>query len=328
LDQALQTEQTSRELRLKFTMVVPVYNDGYLVEPYCAEFDKAMRSHFQTDKLEEHCELIFVDDGSKNNTLASLTAMIEQYKYVRVIELSRNFGQHIAIACGFREARGELIGRMNIDMQDHPEDLPRMLTSFQTENVDMVIGIYKERRHSALNKLTAYLYFRLFNIFTGLTVPQNTAPLRIMNRSYIDAYNTLQEKSRFPQGLDEWFGFKKKYLLIEHHKREDGKSSYNLFSRWALAIDGVLSFSDKPLKLILYAGAVAAIFGFIVSIALVSMRLVYNIYVPGYVSLITVILVCFGIQIMCIGITGLYIGRILRETQNRPLYVIRGKYPQ
>jgi dolichol-phosphate mannosyltransferase len=170
------------------------------------------------------------------------------------------------------------------------------------------------------------MYYKFFNFVTGLTVPQRTAPIRVMNRRYIDAYNCLNEKNRFPQGLDEWFGFKKKYVIVQHFSRSAGKSSYNFFSRTALALDGILSFSDKPLRLILYSGILAAVVSFVVMIYLIIGRLLYNIFVPGYVSIISLILAGFGIQMACMGITGLYIGRILKETQDRPLYVMRKKY--
>lgn len=314
-------------MSLRFSMVVPVYNDAYFAERLCVEFDKAMKAHLKTDVLDDKVELIFVDDGSRNTSILTLASLCNQYKFVRVIELSRNFGQHIAIACGFREARGEIVGRMNVDMQDSPSDIPRLLEAIESEDVDMVIGCYEKREHGLSERLTAWLYYEFFKVLTGLTVPQNTAALRVMNRKYIDAYNTLHEKTRFPQGLDEWFGFKKKYVSIAHHKRTEGTSAYNFFSRLALAIDGILAFSDKPLRLILYIGFCIAVFGFLAVAYLIVGKLLYNTYVHGYVSLVAIILGSFGVQMMCIGITGLYIGRILRETQDRPLYVIRNKYP-
>lgn len=318
---------TVEPVGLGYSFVVPVYNDAYFAEEFCVELRRSMQEHLKTDSIKDSVEIIFVDDGSKNDSVPILIELTKKFDFVRVIELSRNFGQHVALSCGFREAKGALVGRLNIDMQDHPRELSKLLKVIESEDVDIVIGMYNERKSPLINNLTSRLYFWFFNLVTGFEVPQATAPIRIMNRRYIDSYNLLREKSRFPQGLDEWFGFKKKYVLVNHSERSDKRSSYNFVSRLAMAVDGVLSFSDQPLKIILYSGMISAVIAFSVVLYLVAGRLLYNLYVPGYVSLITAVLGVFSIQIMCIGVMGLYIGRILRETQDRPLYVIRRTYP-
>ena len=311
---------------MKYSFVVPIYNDAYLAEAFCAEFEKVFRSYLNTSAIDGQVELIFVDDGSRNDSLNVLIALTKRFSFLRVIELSRNFGQHIAIACGFREARGALVGRMNVDMQDPPSEIAKLLKVIESEDVDIAIGIYKERKSSLLNRITARIYYTLFNFLTGLKVPQNTSPLRIMNRRFIDAYNGLTESTRFPQGIDEWFGFKKKYVQTEHRERTDGKSSYSFFSRLKLSFEGILAFSDKPLKIALYSGLLASFIALVALVVLAISRLLSDYYVPGYVGTVGLILLTFGIQMTFMGVCGLYIGRILREVQHRPLYVIRRQF--
>ena len=168
----------------------------------------------------------------------------------------------------------------------------------------------------------------LFRFFTGFDTPQDTSPLRAMSRRFVDAYNALTEKSRFPQGLDQWLGFRHKYVEIEHRERADGRSAYGFWSRLRLAVNGILYFSDRPLQLVVVAGFVVAVLGIVLAVYIVTERLVGVDYLPGYASLASIGLIAFGVQLGCTGLVGLYIAKIFREVQNRPLYIVREKYEQ
>jgi dolichol-phosphate mannosyltransferase len=273
-------------------------------------------------------ELIFVNDGSRDASLETLLALQQQYDFVRVIDLSRNFGQHAAIACGMQQARGDVVLRMNVDMQDPPSEIPKLLRVLELEDVDLVVGQYTTRNSPLVNRLTAHLYFRMFKLMTGFDTPQNTSPLRAMNRRFVGAYNALTEKSRFPQGLDQWLGFRHRYVEIEHRERADKRSSYNLWSRLKLAANGILYFSDRPLQLMASAGFVLALAGVCLGGYVVTERLFGSNFLPGYASLVSIALLAFGIQLGCTGLVGLYIAKIFKEVQNRPLYVIRTVFDQ
>jgi dolichol-phosphate mannosyltransferase len=249
-----------------------------------------------------------------------------RYAFVRVIDLSRNFGQHPAIACGLRAARGRFVLRMNVDMQDPPAEIPKLVAEMAGGEYDLVVGRYVNRNSPLRNKITAFLYFELYRLLTGLSVPQNTSPLRIMNRHFVDAYNGLTEKTRFPQGLDQWLGFRHAYVEIEHRERADRKSSYNFFSRLKLAVTGILYFSDRPLKLVTLFGGCVALLGILLGALIVWERIFGSSLMPGYASLAAIGLLGFGIQIACIGLLGLYVGKIFHEVQNRPLYIVRQEY--
>ena len=313
-------------MSIKYSLVVAIYRDGYLAPAFCDEIERVMSAYVAPEALDQVFELIFVNDGSRDGSLDTLLEMRRRHAFVKVIDLSRNFGQHAAIACGLREARGAVVMRMNVDMQDPPSEIPKMLDALHHQDGDLVVGQYEVRRSPLLNRLTAYVYYGAFKHLTGFQTPQNTSPLRAMSRRFVDVYNQLTEKSRFPQGLDQWLGFKHVYVPIEHRVRADGRSSYNLWSRWKLAADGILYFSDRPLQLVASGGFISAAAGFLLGLYVVLERLFGSGLVPGYASIAAIALVGFGIQVGSIGLVGLYIGKIFREVQNRPLYVVRSVF--
>lgn len=304
---------------MKYSIVIPIYNDGYLARAMCEEVARV----FSTIAGEK--ELLFINDGSANDSLETLKGLVADFSFVRVIDLSRNFGQHIALACGFREAKGEIIIRMNVDQQDPPAELPKMLDILAREDVDLVAGTYAARQSPIKDRLSSMLYFSVFRFLTGMEVI-NTSPMRVMNRRFINAYNQLTEKSRFPQGLDYWLGFKQRYIEIEHRARIDKASSYTFAKRLRLAMDGILYFSERPIRMVMGFGFCMAVLGVVLGVAIIIAKIMGTQFLPGFASLAVLGLTTFGIQLTSLGLIGLYIGRIFREVQNRPLYLIRETY--
>ena len=315
-------------MAIEYSVVVAIYRDGYLALALCAELERVMSAYVGAVPLHERLELIFVNDGSPDESLELLVKARERFRFVRVIDLSRNFGQHAAIACGLRDARGQIVLRMNVDMQDPPSEIPKLLDALKESGCDLVAGRYSARRSPLANRASAYLYFVLFRFFTGFNTPQNTSPLRAMSRRFVDAYNALTEKSRFPQGLDQWLGFRHRYVEIEHRSRADKRSAYNFWSRLRLAVNGILYFSDRPLILVAVTGFVVALLGMALGAYIVAERLAGVEYLPGYASLASIGLLAFGLQLGCTGLVGLYVAKIFREVQNRPLYIVRERYEQ
>lgn len=307
---------------MKYSVVVPIYNDAYLARDFCVETASVFAS--SADEF----EILFINDGSKNDSLDVLIGLVREFAFVRVIDLARNFGQHNALACGYKEARGEVVVRMNVDMQDPPAELSKLLAVFEAEDADLVVGQYAKRKSPLTTKISAWVYYALFNFMTGLKAEQNTSPMRVMSRRFIDAYNGLTEKSRFPQGLDLWLGFKQRYVTIDHRERLDKKSSYNFRSRVGLAFTGLLYFSDRPIKMIVIFGVVMGIVGSLMGFSILASKIMGVEFIQGYASLAAIALFAFGTQLTCLGLIGLYIGRIFNETQNRPLYLVREYYDQ
>ena len=313
-------------MAVKYSFVVPIYNDAYLAEAFCNEYEQVFKKYLTTDNISNDTELIFVNDGSKDDSLQFLKAISNKYSFVKVIDLSRNFGQHIALSCGYKHAKGDYIGMLNVDMEDPPNQIPCLLDQFKNKDIDIVTGTYKHRNTTVFNKLTSFLFNYMLNNLTGYKVPLNVSTLRVMNRKFVNAYNTLSEKTRYLPGLEKWLGFNHEYIEIDHQKRKQGPSSYNFKKRLFMALDTVISFSDLPLKICVLTGSLIVFAGFLLTIILIIQKLLFINYQPGYTTTISLMVFFGGLQLLFIGLASLYIGRILKEVQNRPLYIIRDTY--
>jgi glycosyltransferase involved in cell wall biosynthesis len=309
---------------MDFSLIVPIYNDAYLATDFCDEYQRVMTAYYNTDRLAEKSEVIFVNDGSREDVEAELRKM-KKYPFVKIIELSRNFGQHIALTCGYHHASGKYVGMMNVDMEDPPDQIPLLLDQLKNNRCDIVYGLRKVRYSGISDKITSKVFHTILNKMTGFTIPTNSATLRIMNRAFIDNYNKLSEKSRFLPGLEMWMGFRKGYVHITHQKRKQGTSSYTFKKRILFAMDAIISFSDLPLRVMSGIGFLVALMGFLLLITIVTLKLFFIEFQAGYASLISIIVALGGLQLFCIGSASLYIGRVLKEVQNRPLYIIKGK---
>jgi glycosyltransferase involved in cell wall biosynthesis len=310
---------------MQYSIIVPIYNDGYLAKAFCIELQKVFVSYLNLNNIENEIELIFINDGSKNDSLLELKKLISEFPFVKIIDLSRNFGQHIALSCGYKFAKGEFVIMLNVDMQDPPSEIIKLIQFMNSENCDIVYSLVHRRETSVINRLTSKLFNRIMNFLTQEKIPDDVSTLRIMSRKFIDNYNLLTEKSRYIPGIENWLGFKKGYVLINHKQRLIGKSSYNLKKRISMAFESIISFSDFPLRLIVGFGIVICFIGFLLTTFLVLSKLFFVDYQPGYTTTISLITFLGGVQIMVIGLASLYIGRILREVQNRPLYLINEK---
>ena len=311
---------------MKYSFVIPIYNDAYLVESFCENFEDVFHSYLNTKNIENDVELLFINDGSTNDSITTLKKISTEKKYVKVIDLSRNFGQHIALSCGYEYAKGDIVGMLNVDQQEPPSELPKLIDFLIQNNYDIVFGTTDNRKTSFLNNFTSKLFSMFLNKLTKSNIPLNVTTARVMNRKFVNAYNNLKEKSRYIPGLETWLGFKHGYTPIKHKKRELGKSSYNFKKRLQMALDSIVSFSDFPLKIIVSTGGLIALMGILWILYIIYCSLFLKEFQPGYVSTIATITFLGGIQILVVGAAAIYIGRILKEVQNRPLYVINEKY--
>jgi glycosyltransferase involved in cell wall biosynthesis len=306
-----------------YSFVVPIYNDGYLAEALCDELSRVMSAYLEREDIDEAVELVFVNDGSANNSQELLANLGRSRKFVRVVEFSRNFGHHIAVSCVYHIATGKYVGLINVDMQDPPDQIPLLLDYLRASDCDIVIGLRPIRRDGLLTRVASHAFFATMNFLTSSRRPANLAVLRIMTRRFVDAYNHFSERSPFVPGLEEWLGFKQGYVEIMHRPRIRGKSSYTLLKKARLAVEAVVSFSDLPLKLTAGFGLVCSLVGFVLCAFLIVIRLVSSNFLPGYPSTIAVVVFLGGVQILSIGLLSLYVGRILREVQKRPRFIIK-----
>jgi glycosyltransferase involved in cell wall biosynthesis len=307
----------------KYSFVVPIYGDGCLAEDYCLALQRQMLAIVGEKDLAAEIELIFVNDGSPNDSQRYLEDMSRRFSWVRVIELSRNFGQHIAISCGYQFARGQFIGMMDVDMQDPPDQIPLLLAPLIEDKCDITIGLRAQREERWSERITSYAFHSLLNWLTGARSPINIATMRMVNRRFLNAYNQLTERSTYIPGLQNWLGFRHAHIPIRHQKRERGKSSYTFFKRLRLATESIISFSDLPLRLAAAAGSVIAGLGLILALVLIIDRLYLGTVAPGYASTIVVVIFLGGTNLMFLGLIGVYVGRILGEVQGRPRFIIK-----
>ena len=311
---------------MQYSFIVPIYNDANLAESFCINFESVFQEYIQEKDISNQVELIFVNDGSKNNSLELLIELTTKFSFVKVINLSRNFGQHIALSCGYQNAKGLFVGMLNVDQQEPPSELTKLIDFMKSQNHDIVFGLADSRKTSFTNRLTSNIFNYLLNFLTRSNTPLNVTTARVMNRKFTDAYNSLSEKTRYLPGLESWLGFSHGYLPIKHTERTVGKSSYNFKKRLNMAVESILSFSDYPLRLITSFGFIISVIGFLLTIILLFVKLFFIDFQPGFATTISLITFFAGIQILVIGVASLYIGRILKEVQNRPLFVIKDKY--
>lgn len=308
---------------IKYSFIVPIYNDAMLAEEFCREYLKAFQQFLERPDIAPLVELIFVNDGSRDDSAETLAQLPARFPFVRVINLSRNFGQHIALSCGYRHAAGQYVGMLNVDMQEHPDQIPLLLRHIESSDCDIVFGTRTHRAGSTVDNLSSRLFAIVLNKLTGYEVPLNTATLRVMNRRFVNAYNSLSETSRYLPGLESWLGFKRGYVDITHRARQRGKSSYNFSRRLLMAADAIISFSDLPLKIAVVFGFIVVFLSLLLALLLAIQKLVFVDVQLGYTSTVCLIVFLGGVQMSVIGLASLYIGRILREVQHRPLYVVR-----
>lgn len=312
---------------MKYSIVVPIYNDAYLAEAFCEAVTKTFGELLGTEALPRELEVIFVDDCSPNGSYSKLVELAEKLAFVRVVGLARNFGQHVAITAGLRYTRGDFVASLNVDLEDPVDEIPRLVEAMEKDGLDFARGVYGHRDIAIGQKITSVSFNWLLNKLTGSNTPLNGATLRVMSRRFTDAYNTLQERSRYIPGLETWLGFKQGWIEIRHVKRTVGKSSYNFWRRWKLAADSIISFSDLPLRMAVHVGAWIVGGGLLLLAYVLVCKLVYGDTLTGYTSLISVIILLGGAQMVMIGLASLYIGRILREVQGRPVFVVREEFP-
>lgn len=310
---------------IKYSLVVPIYKDSDLADDFCSEFEKVFMSFLKTDKIQDQVELIYVLDGGEKNDEVVLRQICNRYPFTKSIIFSRNFGQHIALTAGYKHASGRFVGMLNVDQQDPISELPKFLEYIEKNNFDIVYGLRDERKSSFTDELTSKIFHIILNKLTGSTAPLNVSTMRIMSRRFTDAYNELKESERYLPGLENWLGFDVGYVPTIHVERKKGRSSYTFKKRLRMAMNSILSFSDYPLRLMATFGFVLALLGVLGVVAITILKLFFIEFQAGYSSLISVIVLSSGMIIFVIGFSSLYIGKILKEVQQRPTYIIKDK---
>ena len=300
----------------KFSVIIPVFNEEGNLEALYTRLTKVMKG------LGEAYEIIFVDDGSTDRSFQILTGLHEKDRNVKVMRFTRNFGQHIAITAGLDCCKGENVILMDADLQHQPEEIPKLLARLN-EGYDIVYGLPRKRHDNLFKKLTSKVYLSLLAKLTSQAINPEVSAFRIMTRQVVDYFVEFRERSRFYGGLIAWLGFPYAFVEVAHEERFAGKTKYSLGKMIKLATEGVISFSDVPLRLAGYFGLVVSGVSFVLGIYMLIRWFVWGIPVPGYTSIIVSIFFLGGVILIVLWVIGLYVSRIHVQVKKRPIYVIR-----
>lgn len=305
------------------SIVVPCYNEAEVIDYTMTALIAFTRSipHYTF-------ELIFVNDGSADSTEEKLLAASDTDENIRVISFSRNFGHQIAVTAGIDASVGDAVVLIDADLQDPPEVIGQMIEKWE-DGYDVVYGTRRSRDGETLFKKTsAKLFYRLLNRLSEVPIPLDTGDFRLMDRQVVDQLVAMPEKSRFIRGMVSWIGFRQIAIEYERSPRFAGESKYPLSKMMKFALDGLLSFSVKPLKLSILMGFICSGIAFFMLIYSVYVRLLTDHWVSGWTSLVDSVLFIGGVQLICIGILGEYVARIYKASQDRPLYVTKKRKPK
>lgn len=305
---------------MKLSVIIPAYNEEENLETVF----NSIKSIFQDISF----EVIFVNDGSTDKTAKVLESLYKSDKvHVKAINFSRNFGKDAAIYAGLESASGEYISIIDADMEQHPKYLLQMLT-FLDKNDDydsVAMTIKKRKAGSFIKRVGAKMFYKLINALSDVKFAEDASDFRMFRKNVRDAILKLPEKNRFSKGIFSWIGFKTKCMEYEVGTRTKGETKFNFKKSIRYALDGIVGFSVKPLKIATIVGALTSIAGFIYLIYIIIKTLVIGIDTPGFATIVCLILFIGGIQLLCIGILGEYLSKTFIESKNRPIYVEKSR---
>ena len=302
------------------SIIAPCYNEEETIEPFLRRIEENL------SQINEPYEIVFINDGSRDNTLNVLINAKQNFKNIRIINFSRNFGKEAALTAGLDKARGEAVIPIDVDLQDPPELIKELVARWR-EGYDVVLAKRADRTSDSFAKrVSADLFYKLNGKISNVDIPNNVGDFRLMSKRVVEALKQLPENQRFMKGLFAWVGFKTFVIEYVREKREAGQSSFNGWKLWNFALDGITSFSTLPLRIWLYIGALVSFLSFLYGSFIILKTLIFGVDLPGYASLAVIMLFLGGIQLIGIGILGEYIGRIYSESKRRPSYIIEGEY--
>lgn len=299
------------------SLVVPFHNEADVIDAFFTAADDALAG------LQLQVQFVCVDDGSVDATYQALSERARNDHRIRLIRLSRNFGKEAALTAGLDAATGDLVVPMDADLQDPPALIPEFVRLWE-QGYDVVYGVRTDRQSdSGLKRVTASIFYRLFNLISEQSVPPSAGDFRLMDRRVVDALKQLPERNRFMKGLFSWIGFSQVGVPYMRPARRAGETSWSYWRLCRLALDGLTSFTTAPLRIWTAVGLITAAAAVIYAGVIVAHVLAAGRDVPGYASLMVVLLFGFALQMVALGILGEYIGRMYEEVKGRPIYMVR-----
>ena len=306
---------------MTISIIIPCFNEEESLPLFYAEMEKIK------SQIDDNFEYIFVNDGSKDRTLAILRELNQKNNSVRYLSFSRNFGKEAALYAGLKYATGDLVTVMDADLQDPPELLLTMKSMLE-KNPDLdCVGTRRTTRDGEppIRSFFAKMFYKLINKISQVEMVDGARDFRLMRRQMVDAVLEVSEYNRFSKGIFAWVGFKTKYLEYKNVERVAGKTSWNFWQLLNYSLEGIINFSDAPLTIAFWGGIVACLLAFFLIIIVIIRTLIFGDPTAGWPSMVSIILFLGGFQLLTIGILGKYIGKIFMETKKRPIYVIKEK---
>lgn len=301
------------------SLVVPMYNESEGMDLFFAAVIPVLEG------ITPEWEIVAVNDGSHDNSLARLKAWHTREPRIKVVGLSRNFGKEAALTAGLGHTRGRAVIPIDADLQDPPELIPELVKKWQ-EGYKVVLATRRTRAGDGfIKRHAALMFYRLLSRVTNVAIPQNTGDFRLMDAQVVEVIRLLPERTRFMKGLFAWVGFPTTQVFFDRPARAAGEAKQSVGTLWRLAKDGIFSFTTLPLRLTTYLGVLFSGFAFLYAIYLLLHFVLNGKDTPGYTSLMIAVLGIGGVQLIAVGILGEYLGRIYRETKQRPLYVVDEK---
>ncbi len=301
---------------MKLSLVVPVYFEEEVIAQFLLETSEALAV------LGIAYEIVFIDDGSTDRTVAIIKDHAANDHRIKLIELSYNHGKQAALTAGIHHAKGDYLLYMDPDLQDPPKEISRFITEIE-KGYDLVFGVRKEKKDSFVNRVFSKIFWSVLRKFTGLQLPKGLAVMRIFNRRFADQFLRYQEQNRFIEGIFMHIGLRRTQIEIEQRPRFAGTSKFNFRKKMELAFNAIFDFSELPLKLALKMGVFFIAFGILILLTIVILKITLVNFQSGWPSIIGAMIISTGILLFFIGIAALYIGKIYKESKGRPLFSIK-----
>lgn len=305
---------------MKLSLVVPCYNEEGNVEKFYSEVKRVFEG-----KVEDY-EFVFVNDGSKDKTYPLLKKLYCEHResQIQVLSFSRNFGKEAAIYAGLKSVRGDIVCLIDADLQQRPEVVLEMLEVMKNnDDVDCVTAYQDERKEGRLMSAMKSAFYKIINKVAEVEFVNGASDFRLMKREMVEAVLELGEYHRFSKGIFSFVGFNTEYIPYTVQERESGVSKWNFIKLFKYAVEGIVSFTTFPLKLSAYMGFIASLVSLIYLVVVVIQKLAFGISVPGYPTIVALVLLLGGLQLFCLGILGEYISKIYVQVKNRPVYILK-----
>ena len=301
--------------QLDISIVVPVFNEVDLIEELLSRIKKVCEG------LRRTYEIVIVDDGSTDGSYEKLKKIQANDNSLRIVKFTRNFGQQAAVLAGFRISKGDIIVQLDSDLQNPPEEIPKLLSAM-SENIDLVTTTHRKRLDSALRVMGSRCLLKIGQMLFGDTVKLNLSSFRALRRSVVKKIEVCKDRSRYMAVLMSWMGLPTAEIEVEHHERKKGNTKYSILNLLILSWDLVTGYSSFPLRTVTYMGMFGALLGFLMMAFLLFQRIVNGILIEGFVVLLAVFAFFAGVQLLSIGFLGEYLGRVHHQIQERPDYIV------